>query len=257
MIVDTHIHLDMKQYNKDLEEVINRAKNNGVNKFIIPAVSSLKIEKIKYICEKYDNVYFASGNHPNYTDSYNKENIEKYINHEKCVAIGECGLDWFRIPEGANIKDVKNKQIELFEEQIKMSIKYKKPLILHSRDTDEDMFNTLIKYKNDLIGGVIHCYVGSDKLLELEKYGFYYGIGGVLTYKSAKELRENVKKIPLNKLLLETDGPYLTPIPHRGKRNEPGYTVHILKELSNILDIEEKELEDICYENTKRLFNLN
>jgi len=254
MIIDTHVHLDTKRFNKDLTEVLKRARNNNIGKFIIPAIDSQNMDKLIKLAENNEDIFFSTGHHPNRLDTFDLKEIEKQVSHKKCVAIGECGLDWFRIPKGASINDIKKAQKEVFEAQIKLSIKYNKPLILHSRDTDEDMFETLMKYKDELVGGVIHCYVGSDKLLELEKYNFYYGIGGVVTYKSAIELRENIKKIPLNKLLIETDAPYLTPEPHRKKRNEPLYTNDILSEMSKILNIDEKELEKTIEENTNRLF---
>jgi len=254
MITDTHVHLDTKRYNKDINQVLERARNKNVQRFIIPAIDSSNMAGILELCENNKDIYFATGHHPNRLDNFNIDTIEKYVSHEKCVAIGECGLDWYRIQKGANIDDVKKAQKEVFELQIKLSIKYKKPLILHSRETDDDMVDTLMKYKDELVGGVVHCYVGSEKLLELIDYNFYFGIGGVVTYKSATELRENVKKIPFSRLLLETDGPYLTPEPHRKKRNEPVYTVEVLNELSNILGIKKETLETVIDENTNRLF---
>lgn len=257
MIIDTHIHLDLKQFSKDLEFVLKRGKNNNIEKYIIPAIQSNNMDRILELVEKYDKIYFSTGNHPNYLNNFNMKDIEKYILHKKCIAIGECGLDWYRIPHGSNINDIKKRQIKTFEKQIELSIQYKKPLILHSRDTDDDMFNTLMKYKNDLIGGVIHCYVGSEKLLELEKYNFYYGIGGVVTYKSAIDLRKNIKKIPINKILLETDGPFLTPQQKRGERNESSYIHFILNEISSLLNINKNILEKQINENTKTLFTFN
>jgi len=254
MITDTHVHLDLKKFKNDLDKVLKRARNKGVGRFIIPAIESDNMDDIIKISEENKDVFFSTGNHPNYTHKFNLDKTEKYAVHPKCVAIGECGLDWFRIQKGTDIKEVKAKQIAIFEEQIKLSIKYKKPLILHSRDTDDDMVNTLLKYKDKLVGGVIHCYIGSEKLLELEKYNFYFGIGGIVTYKSAVELRKNIKKIPLNKILIETDAPYLSPVPHRKERNEPGFTRNILTELAVLLEIDEKKLEDIITDNTNRLF---
>lgn len=254
MITDTHVHLDTKRFKKDIDETIKRAKDKGVTRFIIPAIESDNMEGIIKLAEEYNEIYFSTGNHPNRIDSFDIKEIERYVSHEKCVAIGECGLDWYRIPKGAKIEDVKKKQKEVFEEQIKLSSKYNKPLILHSRETDDDMIETLMKHKDILVGGVVHCYVGSEKLLELEKYNFYFGIGGVITYSSAVELRENVKKIPFSKLLIETDAPYLTPQKYRGKRNEPSYTREVLSEMSKILGISEPSLEKVIQENTDRLF---
>lgn len=252
MIIDTHVHLDVKKFSKDVHDVIARAKDRGVGKFIIPAIKSSDMLRILDLVEKYDDIYFASGNHPTSPDDFNIKEIEKLVTHEKCVAVGECGLDYFRVSK--NDKQAIYNQKIMFESQLELACEYKKPLILHSRDTDVDMYKSIYRYKDDLVGGVIHCYVGSKKLLELEKFGFYFGIGGVLTYNSAVELREEVKNISLERLLLETDAPYLTPAPNRNKRNEPAYTSDVLKELSSILKIDVNELETQIEKNTMSLF---
>ena len=254
MIIDSHVHLDTKRFNKDIDEVIQRAKDKGVNKFIIPAIESDNMDGIIKLCEKYDEIYFSSGNHPNRLDSFDMKNIEKYISHEKCVAVGECGLDWFRIPKGSNLNDIKKRQIEVFEEQILLSSKYNKPLILHSRDTDKEMMETLMKHKNILVGGVVHCYLGSENLLKLKDYNFYFGIGGIVTYKSATELRDNLIKVPLDRIIIETDAPYLTPGSNRKLRNEPSFTPIIVKEVSILLNMSVEMTEKVTYENTERLF---
>lgn len=254
MIIDTHVHLDVKQFKNDIAQTIQRAKDRGVDRFIIPAIESDNMDGILELAEKYDEIYFSTGNHPNRLDTFDIKRIESFISHEKCVAVGECGLDWYRIPKGAKIEDVRAEQKDIFEQQILLSSKYNKPLILHSRDTDIDMVDTLMKHKDILVGGVVHCYVGSEKLLELEKYGFYFGIGGVLTYPSATDLRENVKKIPFDKILIETDAPYLTPVPNRGKRNEPSYTPFVVKELASILNKPINIVEEQAYKNTLNLF---
>lgn len=259
MIIDTHIHLDLKQFNQDLNNVIKRAEIKNVDKFIIPAVQSNKMDKLLNIVDSANNIYFASGNHPNYLESFNIELIKKFAKHKKCIAIGECGLDWYRIPKGSNINDIKKQQIDIFKQQIELSIELNKPLILHSRDTDEDMLETLFSYKDKLVGGVVHCYVGSEKLLKLLELGFYFGIGGVLTYQSATDLRKNIKRIPLNKIVLETDGPYLTPFSkkHSSKFNESSFIPYIIKELNSILKIKEEQIESICYKNTLNLFKFS
>lgn len=255
-IIDTHIHLDLKQYNKNLDEVINRAFEKGIEKMIIPGVKTKDIDKIIHIVDKYENIYFASGNHPNYLDDFDYSLIKEYASHNKCVSIGECGLDWYRIPNGSNINEIQKKQKEIFRKQIELSIELKKPLILHSRETDDDMVNVLMEYGKDLYGGVIHCYIGSEKLLELEKYNFYYGIGGVVTYKNAIELRNNLKKVPFHKFILETDGPYLTPqqVKYESKNNEPSFIPYIIKEISNLLKIDYNIIVNKAYNNTNRLF---
>lgn len=254
MITDTHCHLDVKPLFQDVESILNDAREKGVSRFIIPAIESNNMEKIIYLVEKHSDVFFSTGNHPNRLDHFNEKEIEKFISHEKCVAVGECGLDWYRIPKSSNIEDIKEKQITVFKKQIELSIKYKKPLILHSRDTDDDMLSVLKPYGSSLVGGVIHCYVGSDKLLSLQKYGFYYGIGGVATYKSAKDLDRNLRRLPIERIVLETDAPYLTPEPYRGKTNKPEYTVEVLEHIAKIKGANVNYLKSKIQENTNKLF---
>jgi len=164
-------------------------------------------------------------------------------------------LDYFRLPKDELQKEQEKKlQKDIFEKQLKLAVKYKLPVIVHIRDASRDSLELLLKYANDLVGGVLHCYNASEILLSLSKYNFYFGIGGVVTFKNAKKLVEILPKIPLDKLLLETDSPYLTPHPYRGKLNNPSYTTHILEKMANILDIPKSELEKIIFDNTKRLF---
>ena len=181
--------------------------------------------------------------------------MEKYVNHPKCIAIGECGLDYFRLPEDEiekqeNIK----KQKEVFIAQIEFAKKVKKPLIVHIRDASNDSRQILVDYNAKEVGGVLHCYNASEHLLPLAEHNFYFGIGGVLTFKNAKKLIEVLPKIPKDKLLIETDAPYLTPHPHRGERNEPYYTVFVASKMAELLEISVEEIENITTSNAKKLF---
>jgi TatD DNase family protein len=181
--------------------------------------------------------------------------MEKYVNHPKCIAIGECGLDYFRLPEdevekAQNIK----KQKEVFIAQIEFAKKVKKPLIVHIRDASNDSRQILVDYNAKEVGGVLHCYNASEHLLPLAEHNFYFGIGGVLTFKNAKKLIEVLPKIPKDKLLIETDAPYLTPHPHRGERNEPYYTVFVASKMAELLEISVEEIENITTSNAKKLF---
>ena len=186
---------------------------------------------------------------------YNEEMMEKYVNHPKCIAIGECGLDYYRLPEDEKekIENIK-KQKEVFISQIEFAKKVKKPLIIHIRDASNDSRQILIDYNAKEVGGVLHCFNASEHLLPLAEHNFYFGIGGVLTFKNAKKLVEILPKIPRDKLLIETDAPYLTPHPHRGKRNEPYYTVFVSKKISELLQVSEEEVEQITTNNAKKLF---
>jgi len=251
MFIDTHIHLDIPKLKNQIKTVLNSANKVGVRKFIIPAINSNSLTPIVELSETYEEIFFSSGHHPNYLEPFNLDAIKLAALNENCVAIGECGLDWFRIQKGSDIKSVKSRQINIFEQQLKLAESINKPVILHSRNADQEMVDSLSKFN---VRGVLHCYVGSDKLLELIDKDFYFGIGGVLTYKSSAVLKENVKKIPLNRLLLETDGPYLTPTPFRKLINESKYIPLIFNELAAILELDPAELEFIIEENTNRLF---
>jgi len=251
MIIDTHVHLDVKKMIKNLDEILFRARENGVKKFVIPAIDSNDMERLVSIVNNNDDIFFAVGHHPNNSTEISFEEIKKYSKHKKCVAIGECGLDWFRIHKGDDIRQVKLKQKDLFRKQLSLAEELNLPVILHSRETDEDMLEVLSEFN---VKGVIHCYVGSKKLLSLLDRNFYFGIGGVITYSSAIELKENIHKIPIENIVLETDAPYLTPVPFRNKRNESSYLENILLEISNILKLDKTELEDTFEKNTYSLF---
>ena len=258
MIVDTHIHLDDERYRDDLDEVLNRAREGGVKRFIIPGADLKTLPRAIEIAESYKDVYFAIGVHPYDMDSFENLYFEKYINHEKCVAIGECGLDYYRL-EGSDEEkaEEKLKQKEIFIAQIELAKKYKKPLIIHIRDASRDSKEILLENGASEVGGVLHCYNADEELLSLANNGFYFGIGGVVTFKNAKKLINILPKIPHEKLLIETDGPYLTPTPHRGERNEPFYTTFVADKISEILEVNLKEIKETTTQNALKLFNIS
>lgn len=255
MIIDTHCHLDDKRYKENFDEIINNSMELGVGGFIIPGADINDLARAKELSYKYNNIYFAVGIHPYQAKDFDEKILKEFLEDSRCIAVGECGLDYFRLPKDELQKEQEKKlQKDIFEKQLKLAVKYKLPVIVHIRDASRDSLELLLKYANDLVGGVLHCYNASEILLSLSKYNFYFGIGGVVTFKNAKKLVEILPKIPLDKLLLETDSPYLTPHPYRGKLNNPSYTTHILEKMANILDIPKSELEKIIFDNTKRLF---
>jgi len=258
MIIDTHIHLDDSRYDEDLDEVLNRARDGGVKKFIIPGADPKTLQKAVDIASKYDDVYFAVGVHPYDATNYDKDFLKKFIEDEKCVAVGECGLDYYRL-EGSEEEKSKVKELQknVFISQIELAKEYKKPLIVHIRDASRDSKELLLEYNAQEVGGVLHCYNSDEELLSLSDNGFYFGIGGVITFKNAKKLVNVLPKIPHAKLLVETDGPYLTPMPHRGERNEPFYTTFVAKKISELLDKELKEIEEITTDNALKLFDIH
>jgi len=258
MIIDTHIHLDDSRYDEDLDAVIQRAQKGGVVKFIIPGADPSTLEKAISIAECYEDVYFAIGVHPYDKESFFTLDFEKYIDHPKCVAIGECGLDYFRL-EGSDEEKEEEKKVqkEVFCAQITLAKKYNKPLIVHIRDASNDAKELLLQENASEVGGVLHCFNADEQLLSLAQEGFYFGIGGVLTFKNAKKLVHILPKIPQEKLIVETDGPYLTPTPHRGERNEPLYTTFIVEKMAEILEISVEDIENMTTKNSLRLFNIS
>ncbi|MDY0232699.1 MAG: TatD family hydrolase [Sulfurimonas sp.] len=257
MIIDTHIHLDNERYKDDLDEVLNRARDAKVKRFIIPGADPATLERTLEIVDANNDVYFAVGVHPYDKASFDELDFEKYVGHKKCVAIGECGLDYFRL-EGSDEEKLKEKeeQKRVFRAQIELAKKYKKPLIVHIRDASRDSKEILLELDAKEVGGVLHCYNADEELLSLAKEGFYFGIGGVLTFKNAKKLVNVLAKIPKDKLLIETDGPYLTPSPHRGERNEPLYTTFVAQKMSELLDTSLHDITELTTQNALKLFIL-
>lgn len=255
MIIDTHVHLDDERYREDFEEMMARAKESGVNEFIIPGADPSTLKRAIELCEEHENIFFAVGVHPYDLEGMEGLDFEYYASHPKCVAIGECGMDYFRL-EGTDEDKVaeKKRQEEAFRAQIRMAKKVKKPLIIHIRDASHDSKMILLEEGAGEVGGVLHCYNADDELLSLANEGFYFGIGGVLTFSNAKKLVNVLPKIPKEKLLIETDGPYLTPHPNRGKRNEPAYTKFVAQKMSELLDLPLEVIEDLTTSNARTLF---
>ncbi len=255
MIIDTHIHLDDARYRDDLNAVLSHAKEEGVQRFIIPGADPKTIARAVEIAEHYDAVYIAVGVHPYDLEAYDTDTLLRYIEHPKCVAVGECGLDYYRLEGSSEAKErEKVRQKTLFRTQIALAKEYGKPLIVHIRDASSDAKSILEEEGAAEVGGVLHCYNADEQLLSLADQGFYFGIGGVVTFKNARKLINVLPKIPQNRLLIETDGPYLTPHPHRGERNEPAYTKLIAEKMAELLALSCKEIEALTTRNAVKLF---
>lgn len=256
MIIDTHCHLNDVRYDEDKEQMFARAKEAGVEAFILPGADMAELEKAVDIANNREDTYFAVGVHPYDLPSFDEDKFKKFITHPKCIAVGECGLDYFRLPKDSELKEQeKAEQKRIFIAQIELAIEFNKPLIIHSREANEDTYQILKEYAPRLRSAVLHCYNSSARLLELASLGeFYYGIGGVLTFKNAKSLVEILPLIPKDRLLIETDAPYLTPEPYRGQRNEPAYTVLVAEKMGELLNLNKQEVCAITTANARRAF---
>lgn len=246
MYIDTHCHLDSKEC-ENVEQVIKNIEDNII--IVSGYDDDSNIEVIELI-EKYDNVYGTIGIHPSEIEHSNIDIIEKYVNHPKIVGVGEIGLDYHYGKEN------KEEQYKIFIEQLKIARKYNKPVVIHSRDAALDTLN-IIKENKDL-NYVMHCYSYSLEIArELLKYNVKFGIGGVLTFKNSKELKRVVEEIPIDRILLETDSPWLTPEPYRGTKNEPKNVTLVAKKIAEIKDISYEEVLKITTDNAISQFDLN
>ena len=258
MIIDTHVHLDDDRYREDFDSMMTRAAEAGVKAFIIPGAHPSTLNRAVEVCEHYDNVYFAVGVHPYDMEHFESVDFDRYTRHPKCVAIGECGLDYFRLEGSDEDKhSEKIRQDQVFRAHIRFAKKVNKPLIVHIRDASHDAKMILLEEGAGDIGGVLHCYNADDELLSLANENFYFGIGGVVTFQNAKKLINILPRIPKEKLLIETDGPYLTPHPHRGTRNEPSYTRYVADKMAELLLLTSQEIEEITTRNAKKLFGFD
>lgn len=248
MFIDTHCHL-FKEYYDSLESVITNAKENNVGCYINNGCDHKSNLEVIETISKYPEVYGAIGIHPESVMDYHKEDInfiEENINNEKVVAIGEIGLDYHYTKEN------KKEQIELFETQLALAEKYNIPVIIHSRDATEDTINSLKKFK---VKGTIHSFSGSIETAKIYiKMGFMLGINGVVTFKNS-HLKETIKEIGLDYIILETDSPYLTPEPFRGKKNDPSKVLDIAKFLANEFQVSLEELAKKVTENSKKIYS--
>ena len=250
MFTDTHCHLS-KEYYENIDEIIDNAKQNDIHRLITCGCDKEGIKEAIEIASKYDNVYLEIGFHPSEANITTEEDIEwlkKLIKeNKKVVAVGEIGLDYHWD------KDNKDKQKELFKKMIEIAIDNNLPVVIHSRDAFQDTYDILKEYK---VKGDIHCFSGS--LENAKRYidlGYVLGIGGVLTFKTTN-LKETIKELDLSSIILETDSPYLAPVPYRGQDNEPKYVKLVAEEIANLKNIRLEEVSRTTENNIKKLFNI-
>ena len=255
MLFDTHVHLNAEQYEDDLQEVINRALEKGVQNMVVVGFDEPTIKKAIQIAETYDFIYASVGWHPVDAIDMTDEHlawIEELAQHPKVVALGEMGLDyhWDKSP--------KEVQKDVFRRQIRLARKVNLPIIIHNRDATEDVVTILKEEHVEEVGGIMHCFTGSIEVAkQCMDMNMYISFGGPVTFKNAKKPKEVAVELPLDKLLIETDCPYLTPHPFRGKRNEPGYVSYVAEQIAELKGITYEELADITTANAKKLFGIN
>ena len=255
MIFDTHCHLNDEALLNRLDEVLESAKKVGVNRFLGVGWNKESSLKAIELAEQYEEIYAAIGFHPTDIDGVSEDDYKEvmsHINNHKVVCVGEIGLDyhWVKDPEQ------REKQKEWFIKQIEFANKVKKPISIHNREAFEDCLNILKKHK-PLYGGVMHCYSGSVELLkDVLDLGLYIGLDGPLTFTNAKTPKEVCEVVPLDRLVVETDSPYLSPHPLRGTVNEPKNIALVIDEITNLKGLSKKHILDALYQNSLKLFNL-
>lgn len=255
--IDTHTHLDGEEFDADRDETIQRAKDAGVSKVFIPAIDMPSVSRVLAMCDRYPvYAYPMIGLHPeevraDWQDVLKEMKPVLDANRDKVIAVGEVGLDYYWS------REFEQEQLLAFEEQVRWSIEYRLPLMIHCRKGQNEMVRLLRSYEKELPGGVFHCFTGNEKeaaeLLSFDR--FVLGIGGVLTFKKS-HLPEVLPTVPLDRIVLETDSPYMAPVPMRGKRNESAYVAYVLKRMAECYGVSEEQVAEATNANVKRVFSV-
>ncbi len=254
MFIDTHAHLFFENFKEDVDEVIQRAKDNGVDFIVVPATDIKTAKEAITLAEKYEQIYATVGIHPHDTKEWNESllfEIEELAKHPKVVAIGEIGLDYYYdfSPQ--------DQQIKAFKSQLDLATKLQLPVVIHNRDSDGDMMDIIQSYCGTGLKAQFHCYNGSlSDALEFMKMNHFISFTGNITFKKSDGLREILSHIDLNHLMLETDSPFMTPVPFRGKRNEPSYVSYVAQQVADVHKISMEEVGRITSLNAFRFFGI-
>lgn len=255
MYFDTHAHIDDRRFDEDREELFKELPSRGISLMLNPGTDIRSSEKAIDYARTYEYVYAAVGFHPHDSKNMKDEDLNRLeimaLDNPKVVAVGEIGLDYHY---DFSPREVQKKR---FIQQLELAAKLKLPVIIHDREAHGDIMNILEDKKSILTGGVMHCYSGSWEMAErLLDLGFYISLAGPVTFKNAKRAVEVAERIPLDRLLIETDSPYLTPVPHRGKRNDPGYVKFVAEKIGELRGLSGEEVGRITKENGLRLFSI-
>jgi TatD DNase family protein len=252
MLVDSHCHLNFPELKSNMEQIRASMHDNQVGHALCISVTLKDFPQVLTLAETYPNFFASVGVHPDYEDEppFTVDDLVNLANHPKVIAIGETGLDYFRLTGDLEW------QRERFRTHIRAAIKSQKPLVIHTRSAAEDTLRIMREENAQLVGGVLHCFTESlDVALEAIDLGFYISFSGIVTFKNAVMLKEVASQLPLDRILVETDSPYLAPIPYRGKINQPAYVKHVAEELSRIRNISLAEIMEATTANFFRLFN--
>lgn len=252
MYFDTHAHYDDKQFDNDRHELLSSLPGKGVELVVLPGCDIDSSRQAVAIAEDYDYIYAAVGIHPGELAGYKSGDVqivEELARHEKCVAIGEIGLDYYWDDSR------KDEQKELFKAQLELALRLDKPVIIHDREAHADTMDILFSYPG--LRGVLHCFSGSKEMAqELLKRGWYLGFDGPVTYKNARKALEVLEVCPMERLLIETDSPYLSPVPMRGKRNDSSNLCYVVEKIAQVKGLSSSEVARQSLENGKKLFNI-
>ena len=254
-IFDTHAHYDDKAFDADREKLLDSLPRNGIVRVVNVGASLASCRRTIELTERYDFIFGALGIHPNETAELTEEDIVwlgQQWQSDKCVAVGEIGLDYYWDEPDRNVQKL------WFARQLNLARELKLPVIIHSRDAAKDTVDLMTAEKAGDIGGVIHCYSYTKETARIFlDMGFYFGIGGVLTFNNAKKLKEAVEYIPMDRIVLETDCPYLAPVPNRGKRNSSLNILYVVRAMAQIKGISEEEIRAAAWENSHRLYRMS
>jgi len=256
-LIDTHTHLDGEEFDADRDDVMARARAAGVNKVLIPSIDLSSVSRVLSVCERYKGyAYPMIGLHPEEVRADWRNvlaEMERFLHQpaHPFVAIGEVGLDFYWS------REFENEQLQAFEEQVKWAVKYRLPLMIHCRKGQQELVRILRRYEQDLCGGVFHCFTGNGKeAAELLSFSrFALGIGGVLTFKKS-HLPEVLPTIPLDRVVLETDSPYMAPVPMRGQRNESAFVLHVLNRMAECYSLSPEAVAEATNRNVERIFGV-
>jgi len=255
LFIDSHCHLDrldLSEFDNNLDNVIENAAKAGVTDILCVSVTLDEFPAMVEKTANYANVLLSCGTHPlNQEDKVEEERLLQLAQHERVIAVGETGLDYFYAPE------TKALQLDSFQKHIRVAKQLNKPLIIHTRDAQEDTLAMLRNEGAEQVGGILHCFTESWEMAEQAiEMGFYISFSGIVTFKNASALREVAKKVPDDKFLIETDAPYLAPVPHRGKQNQPAFVADVAKHLASVRGQSVQQIAELSSQNYKRLFQL-